>query len=166
MTPRPPSASAATSARTHPFTLMRSIGEEMDRFFRDFAPMRWPPQLQSHPDQGFWAPAIEVLELVGRVIVRAELAGLSAKDLTVEVRPDALTISGERKQTSEESAGNYYRSERTYGRFQRTIALPESVKVESAKATFDKGVLEVTFEAAAAPASRPLPIEEKTPNAG
>ena len=113
-----------------------------------------------HRCEGFWSPAIEVLELVGRVVVRAELHGLSAKALKVEVRPDALTISGERKQASEDGAGNYYRSERPCGRFQRTIALPESVKVETAKATFDQGVLEVSFETAV-PVSRALPIEEK-----
>ena len=165
--PHEPASTEPRTARTHPFSLMRSLSEEMDRFFREIAPMRWPLPMHSSGDGAgwFWAPAIEVLELQGRVVVRAELAGLSAKDLKVEVHPDALTISGERKQANEENGGNYYRSERSYGQFRRTIALPESVKVDTAKATFDLGVLEVSFEAAAPPVSRALPIEEKSSSA-
>ena len=165
LTPREPAPTEARTVRTQPFNLMRSLSEEMDRFFQEFEPMHWPFRLTSSRGEGVWSPAIEVLELEGRVVVRAELAGLSANDLKVEVRPDVLTISGERKQTNQESAGNFYRSERTYGRFQRTIALPDSVKVDTAKATFDQGVLEVSFEAAPPPASRAVPIEEKAPSA-
>ena len=154
-------AEPARTAVTQPSGLVRSMSEEMDRFFHDFAPLRWPFTMHPfHPREGFWAPAIEVLDLAGRVVVRAELAGLAPKDVKVEVRPGVLTISGERRQTSEDIAGNSYRSERTYGRFQRTIALPDTVDMDTAKATFDQGVLEVSFRAAA-PVSRALPIEEK-----
>ena len=156
-----PVAATPPTTRAHPFTLMRSFSEEMERFLRDFGPPRWPFQLRPSGEEGFWAPPIEVLELDGRVIVRAELAGLAPKDVKVEVRADALTISGERKHASESTAGNYYRSERAYGRFERTIALPDSVKVDTAKATFDQGVLEVSFEAVAPPESRTLPIEAR-----
>ena len=162
LAPREPAPTQPRAVRTPPFNLMRSLSEEMDRFFHEFEPMHWPFRLTSSPrGEGVWSPAVEVLELDGRVVVRAELAGLSAQDVEVQVRPDVLTISGERKQGNQESAGNFYRSERTYGRFQRTIALPDTVKVDTAKATFDQGVLEVSFEAAPPPASRTLPIEEK-----
>src|SRR2546427_469881 len=90
-----------------------------------------------------WAPAVEMLERNGQLVVRAELPGLSPDDVRIEVSSDgSLVIEGERRSEVEaEEEGGVYRSERIYGRFSRVIALPDGVDVDRAQARFDNGVL-------------------------
>jgi HSP20 family protein len=80
-------------------------------------------------------------------VVRADLPGLKREDVNIEVRDDELILSGERRSEHEESEGGYYRSERSYGSFYRSIPLPEGVDADTAKARFDNGVLEITMQA-------------------
>lgn len=91
-----------------------------------------------------WAPAVDVFETSDAVILKAELPGLTADDVDVEVDDNVLTISGERvlKDTIEE--GNYYRLERSYGKFSRSLTLPQGIKADEVAASFTDGVLEVT----------------------
>lgn len=91
-----------------------------------------------------WAPAVDVFETSDAVILKAELPGLTADDVDVEVDDNVLTISGERvlKDTIEE--GNYYRLERSYGKFSRGLTLPQGIKADEVAASFTDGVLEVT----------------------
>jgi HSP20 family protein len=78
-------------------------------------------------------------------MVRADLPGLKPDDVRIEVADGALTIEGERRSEMEaEEEGGVYRSERVYGRFSRTIPIPEGADVEHAQARFDEGVLEIT----------------------
>jgi len=99
-----------------------------------------------------WAPPIEVLERDHQLVVRAELPGLSKDDVKVEVMDDMLTIAGERRDEHEENRQGYRHSERRYGRFFRRLPLPEGVKAEDIRATFQNGVLEITM-----PAPQPEP---------
>lgn len=92
-----------------------------------------------------WTPAIETLERNGRFVLRAELPGLSPDDVHVEVQDDAVVIEGERKSELEVEEQGRWRSERAYGRFSRTIPLPENADPEKAEAKFENGVLEVSF---------------------
>ena len=78
------------------------------------------------------------------LVIRADLPGLKADDVIVEVGDDAITISGEREQQHEDERGSVYRVERIYGRFLRTIPLPPGAMADQAKATFSNGVLEIT----------------------
>jgi HSP20 family protein len=89
-------------------------------------------------------PAIEVTEREGNLVVRADLPGIKKEDVKIEMTPEALIIRGERKQEHEEKKEGYYRSERTYGQFHRSIPLPEGADLDKAKAEFKDGVLEVT----------------------
>ena len=82
-----------------------------------------------------------------RFVVRAELPGLKKDDVQVEMTDDAITIHGERRDEHEEERDGYYHSERQYGQFYRTIPIPEGVIPESAQATFNNGVLEVSMQA-------------------
>ena len=75
--------------------------------------------------------------------MRADLPGLKRDDITVEVDDGVLTLSGERRQENREEREGFYRSERSYGSFYRTIPLPEGVEEDDISATFDEGVLEV-----------------------
>jgi HSP20 family protein len=140
-----------------PFTFMRRFSEEMDRLFEDFGFGRsWlaPTFGQNLFSRGFgesgqsvWSPQVEVFEREGQLVLRADLPGLTKEDVKVEVTNEAINISGERKSEHEEKREGYYRSERSYGSFYRSIPLPEGVNADDANATFRNGVLEITMQA-------------------
>jgi len=130
-----------------PLSAMRRFRDDMDRmFWRAFG----EPSGGNGP---LWSPAIEVNEKNGKLQVHAELPGLKPEDVKIEVTDDALVIEGERKSEHEEKSKGVYRSERRYGRFYRSIPLPEGAQADQAKARFQNGVLEVT-----------LPVPERKSN--
>jgi len=140
-----------------PLAFMRRFTEEMDRLFEDFGFGRGrlaPSFGRDFFPAGFgefgqtaWSPQVEVFEREGRLVVRADLPGLTKDDVKVEVSDGALTISGERKSEHEEKGEGFYRSERSYGSFYRQIPLPEGASADDAQATFNNGVLEVSMQA-------------------
>lgn len=135
-----------------PFTLMRRLTEDMDRMFSGYG--------GSAQSAGEWAPAIEVREQDGNLVVNADLPGLNKEDVKVELNDEGLVIRGERKREWEEDKGGMHRSERSYGSFYRVIPLPENVKAEHAKAEFRNGVLEVRVPIPEGQRkSRQIPIE-------
>lgn len=90
-----------------------------------------------------WTPPLDIVEDDGDYVLRADLPGVSADDVTIEIIDSTLKITGERKAEHEEQKDGYSRLERSYGSFSRTLALPAGVDPESIKATFDRGVLEI-----------------------
>ena len=101
------------------------------------------PTVGSAPVRRF-APATDLIESDSHYILRADLPGLSEDDVNVELDGNVLTVSGERRSSSEDRKGGYYRVERSYGSFRRSVRLPEGVDAEAITASFDKGVLEIT----------------------
>lgn len=91
------------------------------------------------------APAIDVTEDEKIYKITAELPGLDQKNLDVSVSGDMLTLKGEKHHEKEEKDKNHYLSERAYGSFQRTFALPESVDRDKIAAELSKGVLTITL---------------------
>ena len=91
-----------------------------------------------------WSPAVDVFETKDAVVLKAELPGLTAEQVDVEVDDNVLTVSGERTLTDTVEDGHYYRLERNYGRFSRSLTLPQGIKADEVTATFKDGVLEVT----------------------
>jgi HSP20 family protein len=87
---------------------------------------------------------MDLVETEEAFVLKADLPGLTEADVNVELDNNVLTISGERKGEHEDHKAGYYRVERSYGSFRRSLTLPEGVDPETVKATFDKGVLEVT----------------------
>lgn len=146
-----------------PTSLIRTFSRDMDRLFGEFGGRpRWalPALLADEGGDVRWMPEIEVERRNGALVVKADLPGMKKDEVTVRVENDRLTIEGERKHESEEKREGYYHSERSYGRFCRTIALPEGAKMDEATAAFKDGVLEVTVPApkVEVPAPRQLPI--------
>jgi HSP20 family protein len=139
----------AGSSSFSPFSVMNRFADEMERIFGGFGFGHGPltPRGWGMGGQFDWSPQIEVHERDGQFIVRADLPGLSTDDVKVDINDDALTIRGERKQEHEENREGFYRSERSYGSFFRSIPLPEGVNAEEAKASFRDGVLEITMPA-------------------
>ena len=91
-----------------------------------------------------WAPAIDLFDEKDNFLVKAELPGLKKEDIDISYQDGALTISGERKEEKREGS-NPARTERFYGRFQRTLTLPKRVDASKVKATYTDGILAVTL---------------------
>jgi HSP20 family protein len=152
----------------NPVSFMRRFSEDMDRLFGDFGLGRgvasgFGREISRLADmEGLtWAPQVEAFERDGKLIVRADLPGLTKDDINVDITDEAIKIRGERRQESEENEEGYYRSERNYGSFYREIPLPSGVSGEDANATFRNGVLEITMLAPARqPSSRRIEIGE------
>jgi len=141
-----------------PFTLMRRFAEQMDRAFRG----GWSSDF-GWESSGMWMPAIDVSERDGNLIVHADLPGLKKEDVKVEVTDDALIIRGERREEHQEDDRGYRRSERTYGKFYRSIPLPEGAQTDKARAEFNNGVLELSVPVPAShKRGREVPIEAGT----
>src|SRR4051795_6478825 len=92
-----------------------------------------------------WAPAMDLVEGDDHFLLKADLPGLSEDDVSIEVQDNVLTISGERKAETERKEKGWYRLERSFGRFSRSLTLPEGVNAGAISASFDKGVLEVSI---------------------
>jgi HSP20 family protein len=156
-----------------PFAVMRRFAEEMDRVFEGFGlghgllsgwPFRGRRGIAPRGgdfEPGAWSPAVEVFEREGRLVIRADLPGLTKDDIHVELKDDAVTIRGERRHEHEERREGYFHSERSYGSFFRRVPLPEGVQADKADASFRDGVLEVTMPAPPREASRARRIEVK-----
>ncbi len=121
----------------NPFAMMRKFTEEMEKSFG--------PASKEMKEIAEWRPAIEVREEKDRLFIKADLPGVKEDDVKVSVMDGLLTIAGERKHEKESKKEGYYHSERAFGTFRRTVALPEGAKLDGATAKFAKGVLEVTI---------------------
>lgn len=151
-----------TRGSRDPLALLRQMTSELDRAFEDWPSLRWPSFGLSVPESAAWSPKIDVFERDNRLVTRVDLPGMKKEDLSVEVTDGHLALYGERKRETEEKKDNFYRSEREYGSFYRTVPLPEGVKLEDVKATFSEGVLEVSVPLPATPEPnvRKVQIEE------
>jgi HSP20 family protein len=92
-----------------------------------------------------WTPALDLYEDKENFIVKAELPGMKREDIDVSFQDGTLVISGERKHEEKSGDSEAYRSERYFGRFHRTLALPKPVRSEKANATYKDGVLTVVL---------------------
>jgi len=92
-----------------------------------------------------WMPAMDLVETQDHFVLRADLPGLSEEDVNIEIEERVLTVSGERKSEHESTKEGYHRVERAFGRFSRSLTLPEGINPEAVTASFDKGVLEVSI---------------------
>ena len=90
-------------------------------------------------------PQVDVADAGKEIKVSVELPGLDDKDIEVSLTKETLTIKGEKREEKEEKGKDYYRSERSFGSFTRTIPLPFEIDAEKAEASFKKGVLTVSL---------------------
>ncbi len=134
-----------------PFELISRFRQEMDRAFAG----SWA----APSGEAAWSPDVEVFERGGNLVIHADLPGVEKDDVRVQVTGNNLTIEGQRKWEREERQPQYHRSERSYGTFCRSIALPEGAQVDQASARFDNGVLEVSVPIPAGLRGREIPIQ-------
>lgn len=124
----------------------RPSGElaELWRRLEDLWPS-WPSLGRVPFEAREWIPAVDMYEKDNKYMVKAEIPGLKEEDVDVSVVGDRLNIKGEKKAETEVREENYYRSERSYGSFFRSIDLPPDADPAKVEASYDDGVLEVTI---------------------
>jgi HSP20 family protein len=124
-----------------PFAEMRA---EMDRVFDSFLgrSLFGRPALFGRTEAAATvAPDIDIRENEKEIVVEAELPGIDEKDIEILVRDGVLTLKGQKKSERDEKKENYHLAERSYGSFERSFRLPDSIDEAQIKADFNKGVL-------------------------
>ena len=108
-----------------------------------------------------WMPAVDVFEKEDRFVVKAELPGMKEDDIDVSVVGDTLSIKGEKKTETEIKDEDYYRCERSYGSFYRSIPIPSNVDANKIEASFEDGVLEVALPKSAKVKPKKIAVSAK-----
>jgi HSP20 family protein len=121
----------------------RDMERMMDNFFDRRMRPWWPERWFRTEGMLTSAPVLDIYEDKDDLIVKAELPGLEKDNVEVNLSDHTLTIKGEKKKEEEIKEENYFRSERSYGSFLRTLELPKAVQADKVKASFKNGVLEV-----------------------
>ena len=136
-------------ARWDPITDLKSVQDEMDRFFGRSS------------SRNAWAPSLDVSENEDRFEVHVDLPGVNPEEVSVTYEKGTLTVSGRRDFSSEDQGETWHRIERGYGAFARSVRLPETAESEKIEATFDKGVLTVAVPKAEAAKPRSIEVKAK-----
>lgn len=127
--------------RWEPAPQISSLQSEMNRVFNTFFDSSSGASAAAGARR--WVPPMDLVEADDKYILRADLPGLSEDDVAIELEDDVLTISGERNTEHEGNGEGYYRVERSFGAFRRSLTLPQGVDPEGVSARFENGVLEV-----------------------
>jgi len=129
---------------------LMSLHRDMDRWFDDAFKSFGMPSLASNLQSiglpgaqlaSFYRPQIDVSGDANCYEINLDVPGLTESDLSLEIKDDVLIIKGQKEERSEDKDNHYYRVERSYGSFQRTLALPDDAIGDEIKANLDKGVL-------------------------
>jgi HSP20 family protein len=139
--------------RWDPFREMTNLQNHVNRL----ADSLWSGQKES------WVPAVDVFDTKDAVVLKAELPGMKVDDIQIEVDDNVLTIKGERSFTEKVDEERYYRVERRYGSFQRSLALPQGVRADDIHAAYEDGVLEVTVPKSEAEKPRRIEVRAARP---
>jgi HSP20 family protein len=137
--PVPVSAERGRDSDSHPLV---SLHREVNRLFDDVVRGFGMPSLDDRARGLSW-PSVELGESDQEIRVTAELPGLDEKDVEITVEEGVLTLRGEKKSEVQDKERGY--TERSYGRFERRIGMPQGVDRDNASATFRNGVLSVTL---------------------
>ena len=127
--------------RWNPFREMANMQSAMDRIFEDAWHGNWP----STSWAGFDSPALDIHETDTAYEVSVPLPGVNPDDINVRMQNGTLTISGELPQPNVEDNRKVVVQERYYGKFSRSVSLPQSVDTNKVEATYDNGVLNLTL---------------------
>jgi HSP20 family protein len=104
---------------------------------------------------------MDLVEEKDRLLVQLELPGIDPKNVEINLQGDLLTVSGERKDSSERTEGKVLKREQSYGAFQRTLQLPFRVQSEKVKATYEKGVMTISLPKVEEQVGRQIPVDVK-----
>jgi HSP20 family protein len=141
----------ATMVRWAPLSEVASLHNEMSRFMNGLL------DGNGRATQS-WVPVADVWETEKEVVYAFDLPGIPEDKISVELDDSTLTVSAEREREQQVEDGRYYRFERRYGTFSRTIGLPQGVTEESIKAEYKNGVLELHVAKPEQPKPRKIQI--------
>jgi HSP20 family protein len=130
-----------TIVRWEPLRELGSLQNEMNRLFNSVFDTPQPGNAGTTMRR--WMPAMDLVETDEHFVLRADLPGMSEEDIKIEFEDGTLTVSGERKAEHETKNEGYYRVERAFGAFSRSLTLPKGIDAEAVSASFDRGVLEI-----------------------
>jgi HSP20 family protein len=131
--------------RWEPVAELNTIQNEMNRLFNTFFDQ--PGGGSGTQQQGGarrWMPAMDLVETPDQYVVRADLPGVPEEDVTVQMQDNVLTIAGQRAIEHEPKEG-YFRLERAFGSFSRSLTLPDGVDPDKVTARFERGVLQIAI---------------------
>jgi HSP20 family protein len=126
--------------RFDPFRDLAVLQNRMNRLFNETYDQGREDDLVN---RGTWTPAVDILEVDGALVLKAELPDMRREDIEVNVENNTLTIRGERKLDQEVKQENFHRIERAYGSFVRSFSLPHTVDSAKIAAEYKNGVLTV-----------------------
>ena len=129
-----------TIVRWEPLRELGTLQNEMNRLFNTVFDA---PAPGNGGTLRRWMPPMDLVETGDHFVLRADLPGLSEDDISIELEDGTLTVSGERKAEHESKSEGYYRVERAFGTFSRSLTLPKGINADAVSASFDRGVLEV-----------------------
>jgi HSP20 family protein len=156
-----PQGKKSVPARREEYTPFSMLRQEMNRLFDNFfGGFEIEPFVSRR--LGAFSPSVDIKESDKDIRVSVELPGMDDKDIDVLLSKDSVTIKGEKKEEKEDKGKDYYRMERSYGSFTRTIPLPTEVDTDKAKAEFKKGLLTVTLPKTAQAIKQTKKISVKT----
>lgn len=127
--------------RWNPLREMTSLHNQLNRMFD--SPFFRTGRSDEDISFSLWNPAVDLYEKDDRFVIKAELAGVDKDNIAIDLKDGVLTLSGERSEDNEVKEDNYYRKERTCGKFRRAFALPAQVDSDKIKAEFKNGVLQI-----------------------
>jgi HSP20 family protein len=127
--------------RWNPLGEMTAMQNRINRMFND--PHWLASRMDDDTGMGRWNPAVDLYEKDDYFVIKAELPGVDKKDVAIDLKDRVLTLSGERSFENEVKEENYYRRERSYGKFQRAFTLPADVDSDKIKAEFKDGLLQI-----------------------
>jgi HSP20 family protein len=126
----------------HPITELMSLRQAMDKLFEDSF-VRPSRTLETLGEVA--APALDIYQTPGEIVVEAALPGIKPKDVSIDITGDILTIKGESKAEQEVKREDYLYQERRYGAFSRSVVLPSGHESDKADATMEDGILTLTI---------------------
>jgi HSP20 family protein len=126
--------------RWEPFRELAALQNEMGRWMSQVAGVG---SLPGNGQSSTWMPAVDVWETDKEIVLSFDLPGIPEDKIAVELEENVLTVSGERERIQEHSNDRFYRFERRYGSFSRSVTLPTGVNEDSIQADYSDGVLEV-----------------------
>jgi HSP20 family protein len=140
---------------------LETFRQRMDDLFADLSERFFGPGERERSVWGTegWAPALESHVDKDMLVVKADLPGIDPNEVSISVTGNQLTIEGERKREEKKEEKDYHYREVAYGKFSRTMTLPEGVDADKITATYKNGVLEVTMPAPKQIASKKIQIE-------
>jgi HSP20 family protein len=144
--------------RWEPFRELTALQNEMSRWMNTFA----APAGGNNGQSSTWLPAVDVWETERELVLSFDLPGVPEDKIAVELDENMLTVSGERERTDEHSSERFYRFERRYGQFSRSVSLPAGVKDADVQASYKDGVLEVRVPKPEEPKPRRIEIGKDT----